>query len=169
MYSQAYDSKGQARVALNHDFVGRTHGPSGVYEVSREKIRDYALATGDLHPAYLDPEAARELGYPDVIAPPSFAVMLFFRFGGWPLYDPAFGKKKEPVCVHRAQRTTHRRPIVAGDRLVQTTIVNDMRTLGEHEQWEMTHEISTDGGEHVCTVVNAILSRGTAGPEGGRR
>lgn len=151
-------------MALNHDFVGRTHKPTEIYEVSREKIRDYALATGDTHPAYLDPEAARELGHPDVIAPPSFAVMLFFRFGGWPLYDPEFGKKKEPVCVHRAQRTTHRRPIQPGDRLVQTTTVDDMRVLGEHEQWTMTHTIDTVDGEHVCTVVNTILSRGTAAP-----
>lgn len=149
-------------MALNRSFVGRSHGPSPVYEVSREKIRDYAIATGDLHPAYLDPVAARELGYPDVIAPPSFAVTLFFRFGGWPLYDPEFGKKKEPMCVHRAQRTTHRRPIVAGDRLVQTTVVNDMVELGEHEQWTMTHEITTVDGEPVSTVVNTIISRGTA-------
>ncbi len=152
-------------MVLNRDFIGRSHGPSPVYEVSREKIRDYAIATGDMHPAYLDPNAARQLGHADVIAPPSFAVMLFFRFGGWPLYDPEFGKKKEPVCVHRAQRTTHQRPIVAGDRLVQTTVVDDMVDLGRHEQWTMTHTIATEDGEHVCTVVNAIISRGTANHE----
>ncbi|MEX1655096.1 MaoC family dehydratase N-terminal domain-containing protein [Streptomyces pseudovenezuelae] len=149
-------------MALNHDFVGRTHAPDEVYEVSREKIRDYAVATGDTHPVYLDPEAARALGHPDVIAPPSFAVMLFFRFGGWPLYDPEFGKRKEPVCVHRAQRVEHQRPIRPGDRLVQSTTVDDMSVMGEHEQWVMTHRISTVDGEHVCTVVNTILSRGTA-------
>jgi acyl dehydratase len=147
---------------LNQDFVGRSHGPTSPYEVSREKIRDYAIATGDMHPVYLDPEAARRLGYADVIAPPSFAVVLFFRFGGWPLYDPEFGKKKEPVCVHRAQRVTHRRPITAGDRLVQTTVVDEMRQLGAHEQWTMTHSIETVEGEPVCTVINTILSRGTA-------
>jgi acyl dehydratase len=150
-------------MALNHGFVGRTHGPSEVYEVSREKIRDYAMATGDLQPAYLDRDAAVALGYPDVIAPPSFAVMLFFRFGGWPLYDPEFGKKREPVCVHRAQRTTHTRPIVAGDRLIQRTVVDDMAVLGPHEQWTMTHDITTEDGEHICTVVNTIVSRGTSG------
>jgi acyl dehydratase len=149
-------------MALNQDFVGRVHGPTDVYEVSREKIRDYAIATGDLQPAYLNRQAATALGYADVIAPPSFAVMLFFRFGGWPLYDPAFGKNRQPVCVHRAQRVTHTRPIVAGDRLVQTTTVNDMTVLGPHEQWVMTHDITDDAGDHVCTVVNTIISRGTA-------
>lgn len=150
---------------LNHQFVGRRHGPTGVYEVSREKIRDYAIATGDFNPVYIDPAAARAFGYTDVIAPPSFAVMIFFRFGGWPLYDPEFGKNEAPVCVHRAQHTTHTRPIQPGDRLVQTTTVNDMRVLGEHEQWVMTHEIATELGEHVCTVVNTLISRGTAQTE----
>ncbi|AKJ30082.1 FAS1-like dehydratase domain-containing protein [Caldimonas brevitalea] len=149
-------------MVLNRNFTGRSHGPTPVYEVSREKIRDYAIATGDLHPAYLDPAVARQLGYRDVIAPPSFAVMLFFRFGGWPLYDPEFGKKKDPVCVHRAQRATHQRPIVAGDRLVQTTFVNEVVERGEHEQWTMTHTITTPEGEPVCVVVNTIVSRGTA-------
>jgi acyl dehydratase len=153
-------------MALNRDFIGLSHGPGSVYEVSREKIRDYAIATGDLNPAYLDPAAANALGYPDVIAPPSFAVMLFFRFGGWPLYDPTFGKKRDPVCVHRAQHTVHTRPIRSGDRLLQTTTVNDMRELGAHEQWVMTHKIDAEDGEHVCTVVNTIISRGTA--QGGR-
>jgi acyl dehydratase len=149
-------------VPLNRDFVGRTHNSDQVYEVSREKIRDYAIATADLHPAYFDTEAAKALGYSDVIAPPSFAVMLFFRYGGWPLYDPEFGKQKQPVCVHRAQRTTHRRPIQAGDRLLQTTTVNEVIDVGPHEQFTMTHEITTENGEPVCTVVNTILSRNSA-------
>jgi acyl dehydratase len=151
---------------LNRDFVGRSAQSSGVYEVSREKLRDYALATGDANPLYLDQGAARQAGYEDVIAPPSFAVILFFRFGGWPLYDPAFGKKRKPVCVHRGQRVTHVRPIRAGDRLVQVTTVDEIRDIGPHEQWTMTHRITTTDGELVSTVENTILSRGTAGDKG---
>jgi acyl dehydratase len=154
-------------MTLNREFIGRTHESCEVYEVSREKIRDYAIATCDPNPAYLDPAVARSLGYPDVIAPPSFAFMLFFRFGGWPMFDPAFGKKAQPVCVHRAQRVTHRRPVRAGDRLVQTTTVNDICDIGSHEQFTTTHEIATVDGEPVCTIVNTIVSRGTAVTAGG--
>ncbi|MFZ5889628.1 MAG: FAS1-like dehydratase domain-containing protein [Myxococcota bacterium] len=147
-------------MVFNRAFIDRTYQTDEVYEVSREKIREYALATGDEHPFYFDPKAARAFGYRDVIAPPSFAVMLFFRFGGWPLYDPAFGKKKAPVCVHRAQRASHIRPICAGDELVQKTTVNDVLEVGPHDQLVMTHEIRTVHGELVCTIVNAIISRG---------
>jgi acyl dehydratase len=156
-------------MTLNRAFVGRSHRSDEAYEVSREKIREYAIATGDLHPAYLDPEAAKALGYPDVIAPPSFAVMLFFRFGCWPIYDPEFKEQVAPVCVHRGQRVVHRRSIRPGDLLVQTTTVDDVRDVGPHEQWTMTHEIATVDGEPVCTVVNTIISRGTAAGEAGRR
>lgn len=147
-------------MVFNRDFIGRTHQLDEVYEVSREKIREYALATGDEHPFYFSTEAARAAGYRDVIAPPSFAVMLFFRFGGWPLYDPEFGKKKAPVCVHRAQSARHVRPICAGDRLIQKTTVTNTVEVGPHDQLEMTHEIRTVQGELVCTIENAIISRG---------
>lgn len=150
-------------MTLNRDFVGRTYGPTDIYEVSREKIREYALATGDEHPAYLDPAAASELGYPDVIAPPTFFNVLFFRMGSWPLYDPSFGKKEAPVCVHRAQRVVHHRTIVPGDLLVQTTTVTDIADLGPHEQFVLAHEIKTVDGEAVCSVENTLISRGTAG------
>ncbi len=42
------------------------------YEVSREKIREYAIAIGDDNPLHRDSAAARAQGYPDIIAPPSF-------------------------------------------------------------------------------------------------
>jgi acyl dehydratase len=151
-------------MTLNRDFIGRTYGPTDIYEVSREKIREYALSTGDEHPAYFDAQAAKRLGYPDVIAPPSFFNVLFFRMGSWPLHEPSFGKQRAPVCVHRAQRVVHHRPMLPGDRLVQTTTVREIFDLGPHEQFVLSHEIKTVEGGPVCSVVNTLISRGTAAP-----
>ncbi|WP_054813909.1 FAS1-like dehydratase domain-containing protein [Nocardia arizonensis] len=150
---------------FNRDFIGREFGPVGPYEVSREKIRDYALATGDPHPVYLDPEAARAAGYPDVIAPPSFPVILFFRFGGWPLYDPEFGKRAKPICVHRAQSVSTVRPIHPGDLLVMSTKVTDITEVGPHDQFDMTHTIDDHEGATVSVVRNCIISRHVPGLE----
>ena len=61
---------------LDQSFVGRTYPPTPPYEVGREKIREFADAIGDGNPAYRDPEAARTLGHPDVIAPPTFGIVL---------------------------------------------------------------------------------------------
>ncbi|WP_084500908.1 FAS1-like dehydratase domain-containing protein [Actinomyces slackii] len=144
---------------FNRDFLGRTHGPDGPYEVSREKIRDYAIATGETNPIYYDAAAAQHLGYEDVIAPPSFMVCLFFRYGGWPLYDPEFGKKKQPVCVHRAQKVKIYRQIIPGDELWQTTTITDIREVSIHDEFTMRHEITDNDGRPVAEVTNTILSR----------
>lgn len=153
------------RMTFNRSYIGRDSGLVGPYEVSREKIRDYAYAISELHPYYLDPGAARAAGYRDVIAPPSFAVMLFFRFGGWPLYEPEFGKKAQPVCVHRAQSVDLSRSICPGDLLWQRTTVTDVYQAGPHDQFDMTHLITDAAGGTVAVVKNSIISRHVASLE----
>jgi acyl dehydratase len=44
--------------------------------VTAEDIKAFAEALGDLNPLYLDAEAARQAGYPDVIAPPMFCMQM---------------------------------------------------------------------------------------------
>lgn len=46
------------------------------YEVSRVKIMEFAEAIGDPNPVYRDPAAARLAGYRDLIAPPTFGVVV---------------------------------------------------------------------------------------------
>ena len=56
--------------------VGRTYPPSRPYEVGAEKIREFATAIGETGPLHHDAEAARAAGYPNVVAPPTFAIVL---------------------------------------------------------------------------------------------
>ncbi len=49
---------------IDPSFVGRTYPPTPVYEVGREKIREFAEAIGDGSAVYRDPAAAVALGYP---------------------------------------------------------------------------------------------------------
>ena len=62
-------------MALDRALVGRSYPPSAVYEVGRGKIAEFARAIGDDDPVYRDPEAAKAAGHPDVIAPPTFAIV----------------------------------------------------------------------------------------------
>jgi len=48
----------------------------GTFAITAEAIREFARAVGDLNPLYLDPEAAKQAGYPAVIAPPTFCMHL---------------------------------------------------------------------------------------------
>ncbi|HEY5334596.1 MAG TPA: MaoC family dehydratase N-terminal domain-containing protein [Mycobacteriales bacterium] len=150
---------------LNREFIGREYPATGVYEVAREKIRDFALAIGDPNPIYLDPEAARAAGHPDVIAPPTFLTVLGFRFSGdGPIADPSLGLNYALV-VHGEQRFTAHRPVRAGDRLISTNVVDDIRDAGRNELILTRTEVTTEDGEPVATLRGTIVSRGTAAPK----
>ena len=148
---------------LNRAFVGRSYPADGTFEVAREHIRRFAEAIGDANPAYLDPEAAKALGHPDVIAPPTFltTVGLSLPDGNGPISDPALGLDLARV-VHGEQRYVHHRPVRPGDVLTATTTVVDIRDAGANELMTTQTEIVTTEGEPVCTAHNVVVSRGTA-------
>ena len=149
---------------LNKDWIGRAFPPSEPYEVGRERIREFADAIGDPNPAYRDPAAARALGHPDVIAPPTFAIVTTFKMGPTVIGDPDLGLNYALV-VHGEQSFTHHRPIRAGDVLVGTPRITDIRVAARNELLTWEAEITTADGEPVCKSRNTIVSRGTAPEE----
>jgi acyl dehydratase len=146
---------------LNREFIGREYASDDTYEVSREMIRKFADAIGDASPAYRDVEAAKALGHPDVIAPPTFLTVLGFRLGVGPVGDSDLGLNYALV-VHGEQRYVHHRPVRAGDVLTATSVVEDIRDAGRNELMTIRQEIRTTEGESVATAYNTIVSRGTA-------
>ncbi|WP_036320896.1 FAS1-like dehydratase domain-containing protein, partial [Microbacterium sp. B24] len=46
------------------------------YLVGREKVREFARAVFADAPQHVDPAAAQALGYRDVVAPPTFAMVV---------------------------------------------------------------------------------------------
>jgi acyl dehydratase len=148
-------------MGLNRDYIGRSFPASEPYEVSRVKIKDFAYAIGDPNPAYLDTEAAKALGYPDVIAPPTFAIVVSFGMGAHVVGAPDLGLNYALV-VHGEQSFAYSRPIHAGDVLVGTPTITDIRDAGRNELLTWEAVITTTEGEHVCTAVNTLVSRGTA-------
>ena len=149
---------------LNRDFVGRSATSRTPFEVTRNDIRRFALAIGDHNPAYLDPEAAKALGHPDVVAPPTFLISASTGdAGGGFIADPALGLNYAMV-VHGEERFEFHRPVYAGDVLDTVTTVAGMRDAGRNELMTLVSEV-TSNGEPVATVTNTIVSRGTAAPK----
>ncbi|HET6911036.1 MAG TPA: MaoC family dehydratase N-terminal domain-containing protein [Mycobacteriales bacterium] len=147
---------------LNRDFIGRDYPADETYEVSRELIRRFAEAVGDTNPAYVDVEAAKALGHPDVIAPPTFLTVLGFRYAGTgPMVDPSLGLDYSLV-VHGEQRFVHHRPARAGDVLSVVSTIVDIRDAGRNELMTTKTSVSASGGEPVADLYSTIVSRGTA-------
>ncbi|MGN6088538.1 MAG: FAS1-like dehydratase domain-containing protein [Actinomycetales bacterium] len=146
---------------LDASYVGRTYPPSPPYEVSRQKIREFADAIGDRSPVYRDPEAAQALGYRDVIAPPTFLTVLTFAVGDSLFEDPGLGLDYSRV-VHGEQRFTATRPVVAGDVLVSTVTIDGIRAAGGNDILTTRTEVTTTDKEPVATLVSVLVARGTA-------
>ena len=146
---------------LDQSFVGRSYPPTEPYEVGREKIREFADAIGDANPAYRDPAAAKELGYPDVIAPPTFPIVLSLPASSVVVRDPELGADYSRL-VHGEQQFVYQRPIQAGDVLQVRTTLDAIRSVGGNDILTTRGEISTTDGEHVCTAYSTLVARGTA-------
>ena len=148
-------------MALDAGLVGRSYPPSAVYEVGREKIAEFATALADPDPVYRDPAAARAAGHPDVIAPPTFAIVLSLGAADVVVEDPEVGLDYSRV-VHGEQRFTHHRPIRAGDRLVATPTIEAVRSVGGNDLLTTRVDVATEDGEPVCSATSMLVARGTA-------
>jgi acyl dehydratase len=146
-------------VALNPDYVGRVYGPGEPYEVSRVKIAEFADATGDTSPLCRDADAAVKAGYPDVIAPPTFAIIISMASTRVIHDDPGLGLDYSMV-VHGEQQFTHARPLHAGDVVVATSTIESIRAVRAMSMMTTITDISTADGEHVCTAKSVIVERG---------
>src|SRR6478609_6863797 len=117
---------------VNSDFQGRVYPPTETYRVSAAKIREFAEAVGSADPVHVDAEVARARGYADVIAPPTFAVLIAQQCDGQLIRDPEAG-------------TLH---------------VDTVREAGGHAMVTTRTELATEAGEAVCTATSTIVIRG---------
>ncbi|ASU85685.1 MaoC family dehydratase [Nocardiopsis gilva YIM 90087] len=148
-------------MAINRDFVGREYRAAQPYDVTRGKIREFAGAIQDSNALYTDIEAAKAAGYPDVIAPPTFPIILGMDAAAQAAVDPELGLDFSRV-VHGQQTFRYSRPLRAGDVVDTVTRIAEIKTLGATEMVTLESEISTVEGEHVVTSVNMLVVRGEA-------
>jgi acyl dehydratase len=144
---------------VNPDFAGRSFPPSEPYEVSRVKIAEFAQAIGDPSPLCRDRAAAQAAGYPDVIAPPTFAIVITMASSGHAMADEDLGLDYSMV-VHGEQRFSHDRPLHAGDVVVAQTTITDITPRRTMTMLTTRTDITTTGGEHVCTALSTLVERG---------
>ena len=143
---------------LDPSFIGRTYPPTAPYEVGREKIREFAEAVGDANPAYRDTEAAKALGYPDVIAPPTFPFLITYRAAAQVVEDPELGLDFSRV-VHGDQRFSYVRPVRAGDRLTVTCTIDSIKSLAGNDVLSVRGEVHDESGEQVVTAQMMLVAR----------
>ncbi|MGC1207077.1 MAG: MaoC family dehydratase N-terminal domain-containing protein [Ornithinimicrobium sp.] len=146
-------------MAVNPDFAGRVYPPTDPYAVTAEAITAFAEAVGAEHPMHHDADAARVLGYADVVASPTFAVVISQQCERQFVADPEAGIDFTRV-VHGEQKFAHHRPIVAGDAILGTLHVDSLRQAGGHSMIGTRTELTLADGAAVSTVTSMIVVRG---------
>jgi acyl dehydratase len=144
---------------VNPELQGREFAPPAPYLVGREKVREFSRAVFATSPINLDPEAARAAGYSDIVAPPTFAVVIQESTLAQLLAEPDAGIDFTRV-VHGDQRFTYTRPIVAGDELTATLRVASVKSLGGHSMVTAESSIVDSTGAHVVTAISTLVVRG---------
>lgn len=144
---------------MNPELQGRTFPPTEPYLVGREKVREFARAVFATNPINLDPEAARAAGYADVVAPPTFPIVVQELTLAQLLAEPDADIDFSRV-VHGDQRFGYTRPVVAGDQLTATLTVSSVKSLGPHSIVVAESVIVDADGTHVVTAVSQLVVRG---------
>ncbi|MBF6468295.1 MaoC family dehydratase N-terminal domain-containing protein [Nocardia beijingensis] len=138
--------------------VATGHGVSDHYEVGREKIREFARAVQDAHPAHWDDSSAAALGHRGLVAPITFASavgslaqrsQMRAALDG---YDPAH-------LLHVDQDIRCHRPVVAGDRLTHEVIVDSRRSTPSGDLIAVTTVIRDAMANPVQTVHTTLAGR----------
>ncbi|GAD86192.1 fused (3R)-hydroxyacyl-ACP dehydratase subunits HadA/HadB [Nocardia asteroides] len=134
--------------------VGHYYRVDDVYEVGREKIREYARAVQDFHPAHWDEEAAAALGYTGLVAPLTFVSI------------PAMAANRElfesvvvgyDMFVQTEQVFEQHKPIVAGDKLVVDVELSSIRRIAGKDLITVTNTFADESGEVVHIMHTTVV------------
>jgi acyl dehydratase len=144
---------------VNANVEGKKYPATEAYLVGREKIREFAHAVMSTNPVNHDVFAAQAAGYTDVVAPPTFAVVIQERSLATVLADPEANIDFSRV-VHGDQRFVHVRPIVAGDLLTSQLTVASVKSLGAHSMVTFETQIFDAASKQVCIAISTLVVRG---------
>ena len=146
---------------VNPEIVGKTYPATQPYLVGREKIREFALATfhGADSPS-VSIEASAQAGFPDLVAPPTFAIVLQQQSLEMVIEDPEADLDFSRV-VHGDQGFSYKRPIIAGDQLTSQLSVESVKELAGNQMIAFVTRIFDSGGEEIASATSTLVVRGS--------
>jgi acyl dehydratase len=130
-------------MAVDQSLVGRSFPPTSPFEVTEERVRVFAEASGG--------------SYAGGAAPATFPIVLAFEAMN------AFLEAEQVDLfriVHGEQRFTYERPIVPGDVLTATLTVASLRQIAGNDIIGTTSEVTDESGALVCATSATLVHRG---------
>ena len=134
--------------------VGHYYQMDGTYQVGREKVREYARAVQDYHPAHWDVDAATELGYSDLVAPLTFTSVPGMTCNRRMFESVVVGYD---TYVQTEEVFEQHRPIVVGDELHVDVELTSVRRIAGRDLITVTNTFTDAAGERVHTLHTTVV------------
>ena len=134
--------------------VGHYYQMDGTYLVGREKVREYARAVQDYHPAHWDIAAAAELGYSGLVAPLTFTSVPGMTCNRRMFEEVVVGYS---TYMQTEEVFEQHRPIVAGDELHIDVELTSVRRIAGRDLITVTNTFTDTAGERVHTLHTTVV------------
>ncbi|MEC3919762.1 FAS1-like dehydratase domain-containing protein [Nocardia sp. CDC160] len=138
--------------------VGRHYRCPEPFRVERARIREFARAVQAFHPAHWHEGAAARLGFDAVVAPPTFAAVVWQRARREILEKLITGYRLDRI-VHVDQTLDLARPLLAGDLLTCDVYFESFRHFRTFDVLTVTAVLTDQHGATVQTGSTALLAR----------
>jgi acyl dehydratase len=143
-------------MGIADNIIGTHYRYPDYFEVNREKIREFARAVKDDHPAHYSEEAAKECGQDALIAS-----LTFLAVAGRRVQLEIFEHFDMPInmerVLHRDQKLIFHRPIVAGDKLYFDSYLDSVIESHGAVVSEIRGEVTDADGKPVITSVVTVI------------
>ncbi|OBA93794.1 fused (3R)-hydroxyacyl-ACP dehydratase subunits HadA/HadB [Mycolicibacterium fortuitum] len=134
--------------------VGHYYEADGLYLVGREKVREYARAVQDYHPAHWDVDAAAKLGYSGLVAPLTFTSTPAMACNRRMFESIVVGYD---TYLQTEEVFEQHRPIVAGDELHVDVELTSVRRIAGRDMITVTNTFTDTAGERVHTLHTTVV------------
>jgi acyl dehydratase len=144
---------------IDTSLIGYETAPS-VLPIERSRLRFFAKAIGETNPVYTEEAAARDAGYPDLPAPPTFLFAAELDAG---TMDLLLDKLQIPLAklLHGEQSFTYHRAACAGDTITVRSRIDDIyaKKNGALEFVIKSSRATNQNGELVAEMRSVIVCR----------
>jgi len=134
--------------------------PASELPLERSRLRFFAKAIGETDPVYTDEAAARDAGYADLPAPPTFLFAAELDSGA---NDRMLADLSIPLAklLHGEQGFTYHRPACAGDTVTVRSRIDDIydKKNGALEFVVKTSRATNQRGELVAEMRTVLVCR----------
>lgn len=143
---------------IDTKFIGREYKPV-TYVVGQEKIKEYALAVGDLNPLYIDPEFAKKSKYSTVVAPPMF-VVVFAKESMFNLFLDSELNLNISRLVHGEQEFNFHKVVKANDSIKTISKIKNIYQKNNNDFIQLETNSYNQNNELVVNGLCTFIIRG---------